>query len=48
VGCCVLERCRGALGKGEYLPGLSDGERAEADELVRVVATFDWAPPWLK
>ena len=48
VECCVLERCRGALGQGEYLPGVSDGKRREADKLARLVATFDWAPPWLK
>jgi hypothetical protein len=47
VECCAPERCRGALRRGEYLPGMSDGERREADELARVVATFHWAPPWL-
>jgi hypothetical protein len=46
--CGLLARFRGALDKGEYLPSKSEDERCEVDELAKVIAQWDWAPPWFK
>jgi hypothetical protein len=43
-----MERFRGALDREEYLPNMSEGERLEADALVRMIGQFDWAPPWFR
>jgi hypothetical protein len=48
VDCCLLARFRGALDKGAYLPNMSEDERREVDALVKVIAQWDWAPPWFK
>ena len=48
IECCLLARVRGALDKGEYLPNMSEGERHEVDELVKVIGQWDWAPAWVK
>jgi len=48
IECCLMQRTRGALGKGEYLPGMTDHERDEVDQLVKVIAQWDWAPPWFR
>ena len=48
VECCLLERLRGALDRGAYLPNMSADERREADELVKVIAQWAWAPSWFK
>ena len=48
IECCLLERVRGALSPGEYLPNMTADDCREVDQLVRVIAQWDWAPPWCK
>ena len=48
IECCLLERVRGALNPGEYLPNMPEDECREVDQLVKVIAQWDWAPPWCK
>ena len=48
IECCLLARFRGALDKGECLPNMSEYERREVDDCVKVIAQWDWAPPWFK
>jgi hypothetical protein len=48
IECCLMERVRGALNCGEYLPNMTEDDCREVDQLVKVIAQWDWAPPWLK
>jgi hypothetical protein len=48
IECCLLERVRGALNRGKYLPNMTADERREVDALVRVITQWGRAPPWFK
>jgi hypothetical protein len=48
IECCLLERVRGAMKPGEYLPNMTEDDCQEVDQLDKVIAQWDWAPPWLK
>ena len=48
VECCLLQRARGALKRGEYLPNMTEDDCREVDQLVTVIGQWDWAPPWFK
>jgi hypothetical protein len=44
----LLERVRGALKLVESLPNRTEDDCREVDQLVKVIAHWDWVPPWSK